>query len=106
MIIDLRTYTMVPGRLKAFLDLYEREGLPVQVRHQGQPVGYFVTEVGTNNQVVHLWQYDSMGHREQQRAALDADPDWVAYRIKSAATGNVQHQENKILKPVSFSPMK
>jgi len=30
MIFDLRTYTMVPGRLKAFLELYEREGLPVQ----------------------------------------------------------------------------
>ena len=55
MIIDLRTYTMVPGRLKAFLELYEREGLPVQRRHQGDPVGYFVTEIGTNNQVVHLW---------------------------------------------------
>jgi hypothetical protein len=46
MIVDLRTYTMVPGRLKAFLELYEREGLPVQLIHQGAPIGYFVTEIG------------------------------------------------------------
>jgi hypothetical protein len=105
MIIDLRTYTMVPGRLKAFLELYEREGLPVQRKHQGNPIGYFVTEIGTNNQVVHMWGYESLADREQRRAALEADPEWAAYRAKSGSAGNVQHQENKILKSVSFSPM-
>lgn len=105
MIVDLRTYTMVPGRLKAFLELYEREGLPVQRRHQGQPLGYFVTEIGTQNQVVHLWAYESLSDREKRRAALDADPEWMAYRAKSAAAGNVQLQENKILKSVPFSPI-
>lgn len=102
MIIDLRTYTMVPGRLKAFLALYEAEGLPVQVKHQGQPLGYYVTEIGTNNQVVHLWRYDSLADRERRRAALEVDPEWIAYRAKSAAAGNVQLQENKILKPAPF----
>ncbi len=105
MIYDLRTYTMVPGRLKAFLELYEREGFPVQRRHQGDPIGYFTTEVGTNNQVVHLWAYLSLADRETRRAALDTDPQWVAYRAKSAATGNVQHQTNKILKSAKFSPI-
>lgn len=105
MIFDLRTYTLVPGRLKAFLELYENEGLPVQRRHQGEPVGYFTTEIGTNNQVVHLWGYQSLADRETRRAALDADPDWIAYRVKSGATGNVQHQENKILKSTKFSPI-
>jgi hypothetical protein len=104
MIVDLRTYTMVPGRLKAFLELYEREGYPVQVKHQGLPIGYFVTEVGTNNQVVHLWRYESMADRERRRAALEKDPEWIVYRAKSAAAGNVQHQENKLLKPSAFSP--
>ncbi len=105
MFVDLRTYTMVPGRLKAFLTLYEAEGLPVQVRHQGQPIGYFTTETGTHNQVVHLWGYQSAADREQRREALELDPDWATYRQKSAAAGNVQHQENKLLKSVSFSPI-
>ncbi|HEY4542170.1 MAG TPA: NIPSNAP family protein, partial [Noviherbaspirillum sp.] len=58
-----------------------------------------------NNQVVHLWGYKSLADREQRRAELDADPDWIAYRAKSAAAGNVQYQENKILKSVPFSPL-
>jgi NIPSNAP len=105
MIIDLRTYTMVPGRLKAFLTLYEAEALPIQMRHLGQLIGYFTTEVGTQNQVVHLWGYASMADREARRNAMEADPEWIAYRQKSAAAGNVQHQENKLLKSVSFSPL-
>jgi hypothetical protein len=105
MIVDMRTYTMVPGRLKAFLALYEAEGLPVQLRHLGKPIGYFTTEIGTQNQVVHLWGYESMADREQRRNAMEADPAWAAYRQKSAASGNLQYQENKILKSVSFSPL-
>jgi hypothetical protein len=105
MIVDMRTYTMVPGRLKAFLALYEAEGLPVQLRHLGKPIGYFTTEIGTQNQVVHLWGYESMADREQRRNAMEADPAWAAYRQKSAASGNLQYQENKILKSVAFSPL-
>jgi len=105
MIVDLRTYTMVPGRLAAFLELYEKDGLPIQEKHLGKPIGYFVTEIGTLNQVVHLWGYESQGDRERRRNAMEKDPDWIAYRKKSGATGNVQHQENKILKSTSFSPL-
>ena len=105
MIVDMRTYTMVPGRLKAFLALYEAEGLPVQLRHLGKPIGYFTTEIGTQNQVVHLWGYESMADREQRRNAMEADPAWASYRQKSAASGNLQYQGNKILKSVSFSPL-
>lgn len=105
MIVDLRTYTMVPGRLNAFLELYEKEGLPHQIKYLGKPIGYFTTEVGTLNQVVHIWGYQSMADRETRRAAMEKDPEWIAYRKKSAATGNVQHQENKILKSVPFSPL-
>jgi NIPSNAP len=104
-IVDLRTYTVVPGRLKAFLEMYETEGLPIQLRHLGKPIGYFTTEIGTQNQVVHMWGYESMADREKRRAAMEADPAWSAYRQKSAASGNLQYQENKILKSVSFSPL-
>ncbi|WP_110649914.1 NIPSNAP family protein [Salinicola peritrichatus] len=105
MIIDHRTYTMVPGRLKAFLELYEREGLPVQRKHLGEPIGYFTVETGPQNQVVHLWGYESAADRERRRTAMESDPDWIAYRRKSAEAGNVQYQENKLLRSVPFSPL-
>jgi hypothetical protein len=57
MIVDVRTYTMVPGRLGAWLALYEAEGMPIHVRHLGQPIGVFTTDVGTVNQVVFFWGF-------------------------------------------------
>lgn len=105
MIVDLRTYTMVPGRLGAYLKLYEAEGLPIHIRHLGKPIGIFTTDVGELNQVVFFWGYESQADREKRRAALEADPDWVSYRRKSAEAGNVQRQESKIIVSTSFSPL-
>ena len=105
MIVDLRTYTMVPGRLGAYLKLYEAEGLPIHIRHLGRPIGIFTTDVGELNQVVFFWGYESQADREKRRAALEADPDWVSYRRKSAEAGNVQHQENKLIRSTEFSPL-
>ena len=105
MILDLRTYTMVPGRLNAWLKLYEAEGLPIHIRHLGNPIGVFTTDVGELNQVIFLWSFESQADREKRRIALEADPDWASYRKKSAEAGNVQHQENKIAKSTSFSPI-
>jgi NIPSNAP len=68
MIVDMRTYTMVPGRLGAWLALYEAEGMPIHVRHLGQPIGVFTTDVGTVNQVVLVVvQRSEAGHISRPR---------------------------------------
>ena len=105
MIVDLRTYTMVPGRLGAWLKLYEAEGMPIHVRHLGQPIGVFTTDVGTVNQVVFFWGLRVRRTASGGATRLKRDPDWVSYRKKSADAGNVQHQECKIIRSTGFSPM-
>ena len=104
MIIDERTYTLQPGKLKEWQALYEREGLPVQGRILGNLIGFFVTEVGTLNQIVHLWGYENFAERERRRAQMNADPAWQAYLQKAAPF--MQRMENRILAPLSFSPLK
>ena len=104
MIIDHRTYTVQHGRIGEYIKMFEATGLPVQLKHLGNLIGYFQTAVGPLNQVVHLWGYEDYGDMERRRAARDADPDWTAYKAQSA--GMLVSQENKILSPVSFSPLK
>ena len=103
MIVDLRTYTIRIGALREFLALYAAEGLAVQTQHLGAPLGYYTTEVGELGQVIHLWGYADMADRERRRAALEADPRWLAYRSKAAALGQVVSQANSILKAVEFA---
>jgi hypothetical protein len=52
---------------------------------------------------VHLWQYESLADREQRRDdAMEADPEWQAYRRVALEEDTLIDLENQILKPVSF----
>ena len=102
MILDHRTYTVGHGKMSSYLERYERMALPVQLRHLGNLVGFYVSDIGPLNQVVHIWGYTSLEDRERRRAAMAADPDWHAFL--AANQGTFTHQEIKILKPTSFSP--
>ncbi len=104
MIIDHRTYTIAHGRNKEYLEMFEAQGLPVQLKHLGNLIGYFTTAIGPVNEIIHMWGYESLADMEIRRAKRDADPDWTAYRKNSA--GLLTDQRNKILSPVRFSPLK
>ncbi len=105
MIFDLRIYTLRPGMLGPWLKMYEQYGHPTQVKHCCEPVFYATTEVGPMNQVVHVWKYASQADRERRRDALMQDPAFQEYMRRSAEMGAHAHQENRILKSVSFSPL-
>jgi hypothetical protein len=104
MILDHRTYTIVPGKLGELLKLYEAEGWPVQTEYLGRPYGWFVShDIGELNQIVHIWQYTDLLDREQRRARLFADARWNAYLSK--ATPLIQSMSNKILRGTPFFPI-
>lgn len=102
MIVEQRTYTLFPGKVPDYLALYEAEGLAIQEPILGHMVGYFSTEVGPLNRIVHLWAYDSFEERTRRRAELGAHEGWRSYVAKIRPL--IQDQENVILTPAPFSP--
>ena len=70
MFYEMRTYTLKPTRMTDWLALYQSDALAVQTEHLGQLVGFFTTEFGEANQVVHIWAYDSLDDRSKRRAAM------------------------------------
>ena len=104
MIIDHRTYTIRHGKKKKYMRLFQEVGLPIQMRHLGNLVGYFESAIGPLNQVIHLWGYESLADMETRRNARDDDPEWAVYKKKTG--GMLLLQENKIIKPTSFSPIR
>jgi len=99
MIFDHRTYNIKPNRLAKFLETYERLALPLQRKYLGEPYGFFVTHIGPLSRVV---QYESLADREQRRDAMEADPEWQAYRRVALEEDTLIDMENHILKPVPF----
>lgn len=65
MLVEQRTYELQPGTLHQFLHAYETEGLALQSAALGNLLGYFTTEVGELNCVVHLWGFDSYEDRQR-----------------------------------------
>ena len=104
MIVEERTYTVKPGTVRQYYDDYNPRGLKIQERVLGNLIGYFHTEIGELNKIVHLWGYESLAEREKRRAALAADPEWLAYLQQ--APDIIVAMESRILVPAPFSPVR
>ncbi len=104
MIYEERIYTIVTGRMAECMKNYEDLGLPVQREVLGTLVGFFHTEIGGLNKVVHIWGYDSLDDRLDKREKLANHPNWPRYL--EANVSLIVEQENRVLIPASFSPLK
>lgn len=104
MIIEERIYTLYPGKVPAYLALYQSEGMALQTKILGNLIGYFSTDVGPLNQVVHLWGYADFDDRTTRRAQLAATAEWQTFLPKLLAF--VVTMENRILLPAAFSPIR
>lgn len=101
MLVEQRIYDILPARVPDFYALYQAQGLEVQVRHLGRMLGYYSSEFGTLNQIIHLWGYDSLDDRARRRAALFADRQWLAYFDQVLPL--IVRQESRILSPAPFA---
>ncbi len=94
MYVEERMYLLHPGKVPEYFKLYESEGMPTQVKHLPHMVGYYVTEVGIQNMVIHMWAYDDLNQRDKCRAAMQA---YVAKVRPLIVT-----QDTRIMKPAPF----
>jgi hypothetical protein len=104
MIVEERCYTLKPGTVHLYYQDYNPRGLKIQARILGNLIGYFHTEIGQLNKVIHLWGYDSLAERERRRALLAADAEWLEYLKQSPDI--VIDMESRILVPAPFSPIR
>ena len=102
MLFDHRTYTCKPGTLPRQMALYAEYGLAVQQRHLGKPIFYAVTETGVVNSYVHIWAYKDAADRAARRAAMQADPEWIAFLGMSAEAGCLVSQQNTLMVEAPF----
>jgi len=105
MIIEERIYTLhTEVQLQEYLRIYETEGLTVQKPILGGFIGYFHTEIGTLNQLVHLWAYQDLEDRRIRREKLHETPQWLECLRKIRPM--IKTMENRIMYPASFSPIR
>lgn len=77
MIYELRTYSFFPGKMPAYLKLAEEVGTPIRGDNYGKREGSFIAEIGTLNQVWHIWSYKDLNDRQDCRKRLSENKDWT-----------------------------
>ena len=100
MFVEERVYRLKIGAVPEYCKNYEELGMKIQLKHLPHMVGYYFTEVGGLNTMVHLWAYDSLDQREKCRAAMQADPDWAVYLGKNRPF--MISQDTRIMKCAPF----
>ena len=104
MIVEQRDYHVHTGKLNELVTLYETEGIELQQRHLGGFIGAFTTDVGALSTYTSLWGYIDYAERELRRRELQADDAWKAFLAKIQPL--IHTQQNRILLPTSFSPLR
>jgi hypothetical protein len=103
-IVEQRDYHVYTGKLPELVRLYEEEGIAIQEEILGGLIGVFTTDVGALSTYTSLWGYDSFGDREERRARLQSDERWRPFLARIQPL--IHTQQNRILVPTSFSPIK
>lgn len=104
MIVEQRIYTLQTGKVAAYRDYYLAHGLEVQSRILGNLLGFFTSDIGEQNQVIQLWGFDSYEDRQKRRGELFSNKEWLDYL--AGAPQVIVRQENRILAPTAFSPIR
>ena len=94
-IFELRTYTVIVGKMAEVVDLYKTQGWPALAKHPDRLVGYFTGDIGALNQLVHLWKYEDDADRRAFWAGVFGDPEFMAFAAKLRPL--LASQENKLL---------
>mgnify|MGYP001159930399 FL=1 len=102
MIIEERIYTLHPGKVPMYMERYQAEGLSIQKPILGKLVGWYYTDFGPQNQIVHMWSYESYTDRDKRRENLGKNKEWQNFLPKILPL--ILRQENKTLVPAPWSP--
>lgn len=95
MMMEMRTYTLVPGGSAEYLRIYNQSARALQTRILGNLAGLYRSETGELNQLVFLWAYESLDERASRRARLAEDAEFAAFR--KSVRHLLVRQESRIL---------
>src|SRR6218665_1399104 len=108
MLVEMRIYHCLPGRLPALHDRFIKSTLGFFETHGIVQIGFLSTLAGASNHVLtDPLEGESLAERETRWNSVQADPEGIAKRAESEATqAIVERIENHFLTPTSYSALR
>ncbi|MYD52094.1 MAG: NIPSNAP family protein [Dehalococcoidia bacterium] len=101
MIYDMRTYDIAMGKTPEYMEAVREIALPVRETYGIKLAGWYYTDIGALNKVVHIWAYRDFAHFEEAREAFRTDERWVNDYVPRVK-GIILRQENQIMRASDF----
>lgn len=101
-VYELRWYRTQVGKAPEWINHFKGI-LPLREKYTRR-VGLWTSEIGSLNEVVHMWAYKSLDERAAARARLAQEPEWQ--KFLGTATPLLLQMQSTILNPSPHSPMR
>ena len=108
MIYELRTYQVVPGKMKNLNDRFANITVPLFEKHGMKVIGFWETAIGeaTTTELIYILAFEDLGHYQQAWDAFIADPEWQeAKKLTEVGGPLVNVAGSKIIEPTDYSPL-
>ena len=97
----MRTYDIAMGKTPEYMAAVREVALPVRESYGVKLAGWYYTDIGALNRVVHIWAYRDYAHFEEAREAFRTDERWLNDYVPRVK-GIVLRQENQIMRASEF----
>ena len=97
----MRTYDIAMGKTPEYMAAVREVALPVRESYGVKLAGWYYTDIGALNKVVHIWAYRDYTHFEEAREAFRTDERWLNDYVPRVK-GIVLRQENQIMRASEF----
>ena len=103
MIYDYRVYTFKPGAIPEYMAAVEELSIPIRAKYGIKLAGWYYSDIGQLNRVVHIWGYKDHAHLEEAKAQVAQDPDWTG-KYLPRVRGLIEAQETFLMLSPNFAP--
>ena len=107
-VYELRTYTVLPGRLQALQKRFAEHTMKLFEKHGMRNEMYWVPidDAHKDNTLIYILSHESKEAADRSWEAFSADPEWIKVRDASEADGKIlaKSPERVFMKLTDFSP--
>jgi hypothetical protein len=109
-VYELRTYTVLPGRLPALHKRFAEHTMRLFEKHGIRSEMYWVPidDARKDNTLIYVVSHESMEAADRSWKAFYADPEWIKVRDASEADGKIlaKAPDRVFMKLTDYSPLR
>ncbi|MCL0055026.1 NIPSNAP family protein [Dehalococcoidia bacterium] len=103
MIYDMRIYDLKPGSVNEYMAAVKEVALQIRGDYGVKLAGWYYTDIGPLNRIVHIWAYKDYHHFAEAREQVRSDPRWSG-EYMPRVRGLAVKQQDMIMNGADFFP--